>query len=386
MTVLSTPKFQHIIAWTPSGDSFSVLKPKEFESDILSEHLNLSKYSSFTRELRRWGFVREYKGQEAGCYSHEEFKKGRMDLVETMTGYQLTTPPSTPQGRKKKLSLLDGSDTEEEGETSNSGVSYQEMLDNFKHTDEPVDDVSKWQNSNNQLVVGDSFDDVGLNEAGLPPSSRRQSSLAGMFNSIVEMSRAPSRSSSASYGSSANRQQTRISVFGRAFGSQESPNNTRSNQAPITFASSMVDDPALLSIYSRQATAGAMVGTPTNLTRAESEQPTTRHMWQPPPRSRSGSSFNHSMANRKRTYVERNWIQLALLVLGGTLCALAGVGIYVILMRDEARAELGSSSAEGVQVQEAEARPADGGRTRVLMDLFRIIGPEAEAAERRLQT
>ena len=84
LNVLSDRKTMHIIAWNPSGKSFSVLKPKLFEAEVMPEHFDSDKYSSFSRELRRWGFVRQSKGPEAGGFAHELFQEGRWDLVEKM--------------------------------------------------------------------------------------------------------------------------------------------------------------------------------------------------------------------------------------------------------------------------------------------------------------
>ena len=99
-------------------------------------------------------------------------------------------------------------------------------------------------------------------------------------------------------------------------------------------------------------------------------------MWHQPPRSRSGQGFNIPTASRKRYHFEHNWVHFALLVLGATLCAVAGAGIYIILLRDEARAEIGSSTTtEGVQVNEAKAEAIDGGRVRSLSDLFNDARP-----------
>mmetsp|Transcript_26295 Transcript_26295/g.73446 ORF Transcript_26295/g.73446 Transcript_26295/m.73446 type:complete len:428 (+) Transcript_26295:807-2090(+) len=85
MKVLSNPNFKHIITWMPSGRSFTILKPKDFVAEILPEHFKSAKYSSFTRKLHRWGFMRHYRGEEAGAFYHKDFQKDNLDLVEKMT-------------------------------------------------------------------------------------------------------------------------------------------------------------------------------------------------------------------------------------------------------------------------------------------------------------
>jgi HSF-type DNA-binding len=92
MKVLSCSDYEHIICWTPSGMSFSIEKPKLFTAEILPEHFKTAKYSSFTRKLHRWGFMRHYRGIEAGAFFHSDFQKGRIDLVEKMSCYKLDGP------------------------------------------------------------------------------------------------------------------------------------------------------------------------------------------------------------------------------------------------------------------------------------------------------
>jgi hypothetical protein len=82
MKVLEDKDWVHIISWNPSGKSFSVLHPKVFEAQVMPIHFDSRSYSSFTRELRSWGFVRQSKGPEAGGLFHEDFQEGRWDLAE----------------------------------------------------------------------------------------------------------------------------------------------------------------------------------------------------------------------------------------------------------------------------------------------------------------
>ena len=96
MKVLSNKEFSDIIAWTPSGKAFNIIQPKMFTSQILPSHFKQAKYSSFTRKLHRWGFMRHYRGPEAGAFFHKHFRRGRMDLVEKMT----CSKPGAPQTSK----------------------------------------------------------------------------------------------------------------------------------------------------------------------------------------------------------------------------------------------------------------------------------------------
>jgi len=85
MKVLSNKEYSHVIAWMPSGKSFTIRKPKLFAALVLPQEFKQAKQSSFTRKLHRWGFMRHYRGCDAGAYFHKDFQKGRLDLAERMT-------------------------------------------------------------------------------------------------------------------------------------------------------------------------------------------------------------------------------------------------------------------------------------------------------------
>lgn len=133
MKVLSSSQYADIIAWTPSGKSFNILKPKAFVSDVLPDEFKSAKYSSFTRKLHRWGFMRHYRGEEAGAFYHKDFQKDRMDLVEEMTCYKADSPKSQivivekscPKDSTKGHKIEKASKSESEmskNEPSNTGI------------------------------------------------------------------------------------------------------------------------------------------------------------------------------------------------------------------------------------------------------------------------
>ena len=59
------------IVWLPDGQGFGIPSKQAFTDDILPKYFGQSKFSSFTRRLKRWGFVR--KG--GGFFCHSEFKR-----------------------------------------------------------------------------------------------------------------------------------------------------------------------------------------------------------------------------------------------------------------------------------------------------------------------
>jgi hypothetical protein len=105
MEVLSRKEYADIIAWTPSGKAFNVINSKKFTAGILPTHFKGAKYSSFTRKLHRWGFVRHYRGEEAGAFHHKHFQKDRLELVEKMTCFKEGYKPFAPQKEEKIESL-----------------------------------------------------------------------------------------------------------------------------------------------------------------------------------------------------------------------------------------------------------------------------------------
>jgi hypothetical protein len=105
MEVLSRKEYADIITWTPSGKAFNVINSKEFTARILPTHFKGTKYSSFTRKLCRWGFIRHYRGEEAGAYHHKYFRKDRLELVEKMTCFKEGNKPFAPQKEEKIESL-----------------------------------------------------------------------------------------------------------------------------------------------------------------------------------------------------------------------------------------------------------------------------------------
>lgn len=68
MTVLSMIEFNDISQWTDSGKAFRIMDPARFESEVMVDHFKRAKFASFLRKLRRWGFLRIYRGPDSGMY------------------------------------------------------------------------------------------------------------------------------------------------------------------------------------------------------------------------------------------------------------------------------------------------------------------------------
>jgi len=104
MKVLACKEFTHIIAWTPSGLAFDILKPRAFTKEVLPVHFKTAKYSSFIRKLHRWGFVKHYhdKHEESGTFCHKNFQSGRLDLAETIRPAARNPPQSKTHSKTRK--------------------------------------------------------------------------------------------------------------------------------------------------------------------------------------------------------------------------------------------------------------------------------------------
>jgi hypothetical protein len=86
MDILGNEEHAEIISWLPHGRGFMIYKKKQFETDVMSHYFNKnSKYTSFTRKLNRWGFVRVTRGPEMGAYYHKFFKRGESRLCMQMS-------------------------------------------------------------------------------------------------------------------------------------------------------------------------------------------------------------------------------------------------------------------------------------------------------------
>ena len=66
MDVLSDESLSDIISWLPNGKGFVIKDKKRFADEILSKYFKKSKFTSFTRKLNRWNFVRVTRGPETG--------------------------------------------------------------------------------------------------------------------------------------------------------------------------------------------------------------------------------------------------------------------------------------------------------------------------------
>lgn len=75
---------EHIVTWLSHGRSFIILRPREFEEQIMGQFFQCSKFSSFRRQLNLYDFRRINSGRDAGSYYHELFLRGKPKLAFKM--------------------------------------------------------------------------------------------------------------------------------------------------------------------------------------------------------------------------------------------------------------------------------------------------------------
>jgi hypothetical protein len=77
-------EYRSIISWLPNGRGFNVLDKQRFALEILPRHFEGTKYTSFTRRLKRWKFLRVSSGPEIGAYYNKNFVRGKPELVSSI--------------------------------------------------------------------------------------------------------------------------------------------------------------------------------------------------------------------------------------------------------------------------------------------------------------
>jgi hypothetical protein len=85
MEILSDERYNDSISWLPHGRAFVIKNRKLFGETVMPKYFSRkAKYSSFTRKLNRWNFVRVSGGPELGAYYHEFFLRDKPQLAAQM--------------------------------------------------------------------------------------------------------------------------------------------------------------------------------------------------------------------------------------------------------------------------------------------------------------
>jgi len=97
-----------IVSFLPHGRSFAVRDPDRFVQEIMPRYFQQTKWSSFTRQLNLWGFLRVRAGPDVGAFYHELFLKGYPGLCTHMR--RVGTSTSGRDRRKFKCKITEGGD------------------------------------------------------------------------------------------------------------------------------------------------------------------------------------------------------------------------------------------------------------------------------------
>jgi len=73
--MLERSELSHIVSWLPHGESFMILKQKEFAEQVLPVLFPKMKFQSFKRKMNAWGFSRNNDGFYQNSLYHPDFKR-----------------------------------------------------------------------------------------------------------------------------------------------------------------------------------------------------------------------------------------------------------------------------------------------------------------------
>ena len=82
--ILNRDDFCDVISWLPHGRAWRVLKPKQFEQQVIPMFFEHTKFSSFVRQANGWGFRRITQGRDRNSYYHPLFLRGLPHLAKRM--------------------------------------------------------------------------------------------------------------------------------------------------------------------------------------------------------------------------------------------------------------------------------------------------------------
>lgn len=108
LTLTEENGWTDIISFLPHGRAFFVRDPDRFVTEIMPQYFQQTKWSSFTRQLNLWGFLRVRTGPDVGAFYHELFLKGYPGLCTHMR--RVGTSTSGLDRRKFKCKSTDGGD------------------------------------------------------------------------------------------------------------------------------------------------------------------------------------------------------------------------------------------------------------------------------------
>ena len=83
--ILENPEHANILKWLPGGKAFIIVDKKRFAKNLLPDYFKQTQFTSFTRKLSRWKFVRVPRGPFMGAYYHKLFRRDHIALCKLMS-------------------------------------------------------------------------------------------------------------------------------------------------------------------------------------------------------------------------------------------------------------------------------------------------------------
>eukprot|EP00956_Cyclotella_meneghiniana_P018920 scaffold31948_cov69-Cyclotella_meneghiniana.AAC.2 len=85
--ILAVDEYSSIVSWLPTGKSFAIMDKEQFIKEVLPRFFKDTKFESFHRRLKRWGFRTAYtNGNKQVVYTNDLFIKNRPELRRMMSG------------------------------------------------------------------------------------------------------------------------------------------------------------------------------------------------------------------------------------------------------------------------------------------------------------
>lgn len=85
MDILNDEQNSDIIKWLPCGTAFMIVDKKRFAVEILPQYFKQTQFTSFTRKLTRWNFIRVPRGPLMGTYYHKFFQRHNPNFCMKMS-------------------------------------------------------------------------------------------------------------------------------------------------------------------------------------------------------------------------------------------------------------------------------------------------------------
>eukprot|EP00957_Ditylum_brightwellii_P196525 14973983-Ditylum_brightwellii.AAC.1 len=84
MTALKSDKAAGNVQWRQDGASFSIIRRYDFMTEVMPSFFKKTKFESFLRKMKRWGFQQIQWGPECGAFQHPLFHRDYPDQCAKM--------------------------------------------------------------------------------------------------------------------------------------------------------------------------------------------------------------------------------------------------------------------------------------------------------------